>query len=83
MVAFAGGPGRAGGEAFLDLSLAVVPEYGDGAGVECDGAFAVVALGVVLPHDDAVGDGDGLADGEPGVVEVEVRPAQREGLGSA
>jgi hypothetical protein len=60
----------------------VIVEDGDGAGIEGDGAFAVVALGVALPDDDAVGDGDGLADREPCTVEVDVVPPQRERLGS-
>ncbi len=56
-------------------------EDNDGAGVERDGAFAVVALGVALQDDDAVGDGHGLTDREPRLVEVEIRPAQRERFG--
>jgi hypothetical protein len=59
-----GGPGGAGGEPLFELASAVVVEDGEGAGVEGYGAFAVVALGVVLPDGDAVGDRDGLADGE-------------------
>jgi hypothetical protein len=76
-----GGPGRAGGEPLFELPSSVVVEDGDGAGVERDGAFAVVALGVALPDDDAVGDGDGLADGEPCPVEVDV--VQRSASASA
>jgi hypothetical protein len=59
----------------------VVVDDGDGAGVERDGAFAVVALGVTLPDDDAVGDGHGLTDREPCPVKLEVAPSQRERFG--
>jgi len=61
----------------------VFVEDGDGAGVERDGAFAVVALGVPLPDDDTVGDGHGLTDRESCPVELEVAPSQRERFGTS
>jgi hypothetical protein len=83
VILLVGGPDGTGGDPLLDLTSSVVVEDGDGAGIEGDGAFAVVALGVALPDDDAVGDGDGLADREPCAVEVDVAPPQRERFGSS
>jgi hypothetical protein len=65
------------------LPSPVFVQDGDGAGVDRDGAFAVVALRVALPDDDAACDGDGLADRESCPVELEVAPSQRERFGTS